>query len=697
VPNFLQQIQQRMQQMAAEQQAAVQNTMDDMEVAVENAGFTFESMAPAFTINLPKLSDTVLNLDFPVPVFLEGDNPDLPACKFVYNFYDPQESVDETGQSAVPGRDLSAKPRYIQLFFKLPATTDVQAINFSEIDLANDEIDNSGNTPTVKPELINNETSAQTAPRFLNIGLQDLNIEGKMRDLVTTSAKKKIAEENAKIAKEIDAVKQNFFSRAAQSQSDLVRVLRRQLQGNRPSDDFLSDAINNINELNESYINDEEAATVAQNNFNLAKRAKFDASLNAKFVASLVNTSITDPIGTYTEEFIPLQTLVEKIQSDAISNYLAQDQALGDLSIMFIENTLHVGQQPDKALNSVEFKFAGFVLEKTEVKSDGSIVLIDRRVINPSAIRVNSVTELLDEKVAYGRNYVYQISALLLGSVLEPNVVPPAGENTAVRGQGTTDCLRRFFFVQSNKSKALSIRTVETVPPRPPVNLKVAWHQPDKGSLLTWNHPANPQKDIKRFQVFRRASIQEGFTLLAEYDFDYSEILYSSGEQVEPHIKIKVPKPVYHFIDKNIDLDKNYIYAVRSIDAHGLASGYSMQISCRYNKFTNKIDSRLLSPQGTVTGTPVQYPNFFLEQGKFVDTIKDSGHSRLKIYFDPEYLRLYKKSGPQGESREDLKLFNFEGRGNGINGTANFQLQMLNTDLQQSQTVDIIIADDRRD
>ena len=97
------------------------------------------------------------------------------------------------------------------------------------------------------------------------------------------------------------------------------------------------------------------------------------------------------------------------------------------------------------------------------------------------------------------------------------------------------------------------------------------------------------------------------------------------------------------------------------------------------------------------SGTPIQYPNFFIEQSKFVDTIKDSGHSRLKIYFDPEYLRLYKKSGPQGESREDLKLFNFEGRGNGLNGTANFQLQMLNTDLQQSQTVDIIIAADRRD
>jgi len=649
-------------------------------------------------MSLPKLSDTVLNFDFPVPVFLEGENPDLPASKFVYNFYDPQESVDDTGQAyGVASPELKSKPRYVQLFFKLPTSPILQTVKFSDIDLANDEVDASGNTPTVKPELINNESSSQVAPRYLNIGFQDLNIEGKMRDLVTTTAKKKIAEENAKIAKQIDAVKENFLTRAVQSQSDLVRVLRRQLPENsRPSDDFLATAINNIGELNESYINDQEAAAVAQNNFNLAKSAKFDASLNSKFIGSLINSSITDPIGTYCEEFLPLKDVVEKVQKGAIADYLAQDSTLGDLSMTFIENTLHVGQKPDVTLSSMEFKFAGFVLEKTEVKADGSIVLIDKRVINPASHgSTNQAVEFLDKNVAYGRNYVYQVSALLLGNILEPNLVPPA--TIAVLGEGTTDCLKRFFFVQSNKSKALSIRTIEKVPPKPPVNLSVDWHTESDGALVTWNHPSNPQKDIKRFQVFRRSSVQEPFELLVEYDFDYSAVLLSSGEQVEPYAKIKVPKPVYHFIDKNIDPDRNYIYTVRSIDAHGLGSGYGMQISCTYNRFTNKIDSRLLSPQGTVQGTPIQYPNFFIDQSKFVDTIKDSGHSRLKIYFDPEYLRLYKKSGPQSESRKDLKLFNFTGQGNGINGTANFQLQMLNTDLQQSQTVDIIIADDRRD
>jgi hypothetical protein len=647
---------------------------------------------------MPKLSDTILNFDFPVPVFPQGQNPDLPANQFVYNFYEPRESVDDTGQAynAVPGSTRSDKPRYTVLSFKLPSSPVVQSVRFSDIDLANDEVDNSGNTPTVKPELINNETNSQVAPRYLNIGLQDLNVVGKMHDLVVTTARKKIAEENAKISKEIDAEKESFLRRASQSQSDLVRVLRRQLPGNRPPDDFLADAINNIGELNESYINDEEAAEVAQSAFELAKNAKFDASLNTKFIASLVNSSVTDPIGTYAEEFLPLKGVVEKVQKDAISNYRAQDSTLGDLSVSFIESTLHMGQQPDIALNSVDFKFSGFVLEKTEVKADGSIVLLDKRVINPADPQANQPTEFLDINVAYGRNYVYQVSALFLGSILVPNVVPPR-QNTAVKGPGTTDALKKFFFVQSAKSKALFINTIEKVAPRPPVNLKVAWHQEAEGALITWNHPANPQKDIKRFQLFRRSSVQEAFELLVEYDFDYSEVLYSSGEQVEPYAKIKVKKPVYHFVDKNIDLDRDYIYAVRSIDAHGLGSGYSMQIACKYNRFTNRIDSSLLSPQGTMQGTPVQYPNFFIEQSKFVDTIKDSGHSRLKIYFDPEYLRLYKKSGPQGESREDLKLFNFDGRGNGLNGTANFQLQMLNTDLQQSQTVDIIIADDRRD
>ena len=58
--------------------------------------------------------------------------------------------------------------------------------------------------------------------------------------------------------------------------------------------------------------------------------------------ASLVNSSLTDPIGTYAEEFIPLKDVVESVQTKAIASYRAQDGALGDLSITFIENTIRL-------------------------------------------------------------------------------------------------------------------------------------------------------------------------------------------------------------------------------------------------------------------------------------------------------------------------------------------------------------------
>jgi len=649
-----------------------------------------------------KFSDTVLNYDFPIPVFLKGQNPNLPASKFIYNFYEPRESVDDTGQSfsAISDPMLKAKPRYTQLFFKLPTSPQIETLDFSSIDLAEDEIDNKGNTPTIKISKINDEINSQGINYFVNIGLQDLNIDTRLYDLVSSTARKKIAEENSKISKEIDSVKESFFRRAVQSQSDLVRVLRRQLPDNsRPSDDFLANAINNISQLNEDYIDESEATAVVEQNFEHAKNAKFDVSLNSKLMASLISTAITDPIGVYSEELLPIKEIAERIQSSKIGDYLARDGSSGDLSIDFIKSTEHVGQKPNYRIGSIDFLFAGFVLEKTEIKSSGNMVLVDKMVINPSNDEANSVVEFLDKNVAYGRKYAYQVSALFLGKILLPNKVEP--NNTVVRfgrkddlENGTTDCIQRLFFVQSAKSKSLQINTIEKVPPKPPVNLKVSWHQENNGALITWNHPANKQKDIKRFQVFRRASIKESFEIIKEYDFDHSEVLYSSGENIMPSLKEKTKRPIYHFIDKNIDPDKKYIYAVRSIDAHGLGSQYSIQLECKYNRFTNKIDSKLFSTEGA----PIQYPNFFVLQNKFVDTIKDSGHSRLKIYFDPEYLRLYKNiPTPFAIIKNDLKLFNFDGLGNGLNGTANFQLQILNTDLQKSQTVDIIIADDRQE
>ena len=202
--------------------------------------------------------------------------------------------------------------------------------------------------------------------------------------------------------------------------------------------------------------------------------------------------------------------------------------------------------------------------------------------------------------------------------------------------------------------------------------------------------PQNPQRDIKRFQVLRRTSIDEAFELQTEIDFDQSAVLYDTVESVTRDLKIREPVVRYHFLDKDIDKNKPYIYTLRSVDAHGLISSYAEQLQVKYNGFTDKLDVTMISTRGA----PAQFPNFNLINRKFSPTIKDSNHRRLKVYFDPEYLKLTTKN--QEDEVVDLEppLFNFESD-EGEQRRARFQLQILNTDLQQSETIDIFIPNSR--
>jgi hypothetical protein len=71
-----------------------------------------------------------------------------------------------------------------------------------------------------------------------------------------------------------------------------------------------------------------------------------------------------------------------------------------------------------------------------------------------------------------------------------------------------------------------------------------------------------------------------------------------------------------------------------------------------------------------------------LNQDTFVDTIKDSGHKKLKIVFNPEFLNVLDSNG------NDLNLLRAD-------SNSSYKLTMLNVDLQSQQNVTISL-DDRR-
>ena len=96
---------------------------------------------------------------------------------------------------------------------------------------------------------------------------------------------------------------------------------------------------------------------------------------------------------------------------------------------------------------------------------------------------------------------------------------------------------------------------------------------------------------------------------------------------------MNMPKLIY--TDYKYKSNSNPIYAIASVDAHGLSSKLSTQISIKYNKHLNKPEVKLISR----SGAPKPYPNIFIEKDTFQDCIKISNKDRMTVFFDPDYYR----------------------------------------------------------
>ena len=104
-----------------------------------------------------------------------------------------------------------------------------------------------------------------------------------------------------------------------------------------------------------------------------------------------------------------------------------------------------------------------------------------------------------------------------------------------------------------------------------------------------------------------------------------------------------------------------------------------MQLEVTYDRYRNRVNTRVISR----SNAPKPYPNIFLNQDTFVDTMKMSGYTRLKVYFNPEYIAV---ADQNGRDMEHVK-FNNSSEDN------TYKLMITNTDFQQSQTLDIKIND----
>jgi len=183
----------------------------------------------------------------------------------------------------------------------------------------------------------------------------------------------------------------------------------------------------------------------------------------------------------------------------------------------------------------------------------------------------------------------------------------------------------------------------ENIKPPPPLNLNFKYNEELRNLKIKWQEPTNYQYDAKGYQILRRYSLDEPFTVIKQLeghhrhdDFRFSEIIDTQSREFNEGV---IP---YDFTDLSYEPGKITIYAIRTIDAHGLISDYSAQFAILYDPF----EEELIIDCVSLKGASRDYPNekvrersiFFKNKVDIVDnlpTIKNP--SKITLYITPEF------------------------------------------------------------
>lgn len=337
---------------------------------------------------------------------------------------------------------------------------------------------------------------------------------------------------------------------------------------------------------------------------------------------------------------------------------MGQDSSLQ--SVPYIESPPSQQQQP--------FLHLGFLINRAQIDESGNEIdstRFERIISNPNT------REFFDKTVIYGRRYVYEIRSVYRLSIPSVN-----------QGSGIV----YLTTLVASKPVRSYVVAEETEPPPPPDHIKFLWDFSQRNLVITWNMPYNPQRDIKRFQIFRRESTQNAFELIHEIRFHDNispEFISGIPENVPDNLWVKsqytdFPEKTYR--DLEFTKDSRYIYALCCIDARYYTSGYSEQFEVYYDKIRNKLSSKQISP----AGAPKPYPNLYLKNEDVVKpflSISGIKSKRMNLIFSPQFYNC-KKSSATLNSPKVLKK---------SRGKYNFHI--LNTDNQKDSLIEISIDD----
>jgi len=357
-------------------------------------------------------------------------------------------------------------------------------------------------------------------------------------------------------------------------------------------------------------------------------KQSFSVQFNNLLMADVIENSIIIPDNTFQDEIRSLKAFSREIKKEIIASIPPPHtfrEADYDLQVDAVQQRAIVGNS-----NYIErikkqypkIKFTGYLIEKYEVLPDESVDFLGRLFIQG-----HNSTSAIDNNVRYGAAYFYKIRTVCLIETIA------SSEN---RNDSSLNQNVIAKMLMASEGTLATVTCVENVPPPPPVSMRATFDFETIKPRISWQFPLNKQRDIKRFQIFKRFSINEPFTLLKEYDFDNSVIRGAVTEIAPKENIISIPGPVLSFVDTSHEEGEKPIYAIACVDAHGMSSNYGPQVKVERDRYTNVVTRTVISGPNA----PKPYPNLFINVDAFQDCIKVSGYDRIKVLLDPEYYKL---------------------------------------------------------
>lgn len=404
---------------------------------------------------------------------------------------------------------------------------------------------------------------------------------------------------------------------------------------------------------------------VMDNFFSRLHKVTTNVQINTKFMHDLVNRTIKDPTATNAGNLMSMHEYSKQAKQAANQRF---STALSEQDFKTYVPFVSLKRQGDQAHHEKHgSKIVGYIIDKLEVLDDGTTrehppIIVDNAHINTTA----------DYQVKFNANYVYTIRAIAL--ITMPAIDDDSGDVATIK-----------VLVSSKPSNKIYVSTLNQDAPPPPANLNFVWDYENNQLMVNWNFPTNSHRDIKKFQVFRRSSIDHSFELQKVYDFNDNQTPFPPAEEPDEELVERIRNPVTFWFDEEFDWqlhtsrEKGLIYAVASIDAHELTSNYSAQYRVWFDRFKNQLVKELVSH----AGAPKPYPNLYLQGSLYENTIRVRGnHSRrMKVYFNPEYYYL------TDDRNRYIKVMQTKQTG------GSYRLQFINVDNLKSANLDITIDD----